>query len=163
MEYPQYDYAVIGGDMRQVYLTEQLSQESRVTHYGLANVPDIHRCNDFLPIEASSLDEAVGSSRCIVCPIPFSKNGIHLNQNILKENIPITTLLDNLKPGQLFFGGCIPDDFKRTATEKNIFIYDLMEDFALATYNTLATAEGAICEAIIRSPLNLHQSQCAVL
>ncbi len=23
MEYPQYDYAVIGGDMRQVYLTEE--------------------------------------------------------------------------------------------------------------------------------------------
>ncbi len=34
---------------------------------------------------------------------------------------------------------------------------------AFLLHNTIATGEGAVCEAIMRSPLNLHHSRCAVL
>ena len=38
-----------------------------------------------------------------------------------------------------------------------------MKNEELAIYNSIATAEGAIAEAIQKSPLNLHRSECLVL
>lgn len=38
-----------------------------------------------------------------------------------------------------------------------------MKDPILSYFNTIATAEGVICEAIRLSPVNLHKSRCAVL
>lgn len=165
MEYPHYDYAVIGGDMRQVYLAEELAHhQNRIIHYALMVMPDERRCSDAsLVVAASSLKEAVNSSTRIICPIPLSKNGVHLNQNVLEEDLLIDSLLDSLKTGQSFFAGCISEKFETNAMENGIAVYDLMKNEELALYNTLATAEGAICEAILRSPQNLHHSQCAVL
>lgn len=165
MEYPQYDYAVIGGDMRQVYLTEELAHhQNRVIHYCLMNTPDERRCSDAAYVTcAASLEEAVCASHCIICPIPFSKNGVHLNQNALDEDLPITSILELTQPGQSFFAGCIAEDFQIALKDSGVNVYDLMEDDSLALYNTIATAEGAICEALLRSPQNLRHSQCAVL
>jgi dipicolinate synthase subunit A len=68
-----------------------------------------------------------------------------------------------LSEGQIFFAGVIPEAFKLAAQERRTTTYDLMVDHTLTVYNTIATAEGAICEAILRCPRNLHHSQCAVL
>ena len=165
MEYPQYDYAVIGGDMRQVYLTEELAHhQNRVIYYALMETPDERRYSDAaFVMGAASLEEAVNSSRCVICPIPFSKNGVHLNQNVLDQDVLLSSLLDLLTTGQSFFAGCISTEFKNTAQESGVLVHDLMKDSCLSVYNTLATAEGAICEAIQKSPQNLHHSQCAVL
>ena len=37
-----------------------------------------------------------------------------------------------------------------------------MKDITLSQFNSIATAEGVICEAIRLSPKNLHSSKCAV-
>lgn len=165
MEYPQYDYAVIGGDMRQVYLAEELAHhQNRVIYYCLMTEPDERRCSDASYVtEAASLEEAVCASHCIICPIPLSKNGVHLNQNVLDEDISLSSLLEKLEPEQSFFAGCIAEDFKNTLEGRKVMVSDLMEDDTLALYNTIATAEGAVCEALLRSPQNLHHSKCAVL
>ena len=41
--------------------------------------------------------------------------------------------------------------------------FDYADDISLPVYNSISTAEGAICEAILHSPFNLHKSRCAVL
>lgn len=156
MKLSKYDYSVIGGDLRQVYLAEELSHSSQVICYALANVPD--KC-----ISASSLEDAIHLANCVICPIPFSKDGLYLNQNSLTNPLTLDSVLNLLESGHTFFAGCIPDDFRITATEKGVFTYDLMKNNSLAIYNTLATAEGAICEAIQKSPQNLHHSKCAIL
>lgn len=165
MKYPQYDYAVIGGDMRQVYLAEELAHhQNSVTYYALMTEPDERRCSDAsCVVPASSPEEAVCSSHCVVCPIPLSKNGIHLNQTVLDRELSLSSLLDILTPGQSFFAGCISENLKNTAQGNGVSVYDFMEDETLSIYNTIGTAEGAVCEAIQRSPRNLHHSQCAVL
>jgi dipicolinate synthase subunit A len=158
MKYPQYDYAVIGGDMRQTYLAQELSfTQSRVCHYALMSVPASGSAEP-----ASSLESACMHSRCIICPIPFTKNSFYLNQTAL-EKLSLKTLLSALQPGQYFFAGCIPAEFREEAEQKGIHTYDLMENEELSLFNTFATAEGSICEAISRSPFNLYQSRCAVL
>lgn len=161
----QYDYSVIGGDVRQVYLAEELAQHTnRICCFALCSSPNERHCSSVSSVyEAASLTESCSASPCIVCPIPFSRNGPFLNQSAFDENLSIYQLLSNLRPGQSFFAGCIPDDFKTTAEEIGVHIFDLMSDPSLSLFNTIATAEGAICEAIKRSPINLHQSSCAIL
>lgn len=160
-----YDYAVIGGDMRQVYIVEELAHHTnRICHYALCALPDEHRCSNTAFItNAASLSEVCSTSSCIICPIPFSKNGIFLNQSAFDEALSINLILSNLKSGQSFFAGCIPQTFQSTAIEMGVHVFDLMQNPSLALFNSIATAEGAICEAIKRSPLNLHQSSCAIL
>ncbi len=160
MQLKKYPYAVIGGDLRQVYLAKELLMEQNyVCHYALCQ-----------PIEllsgavlADSLEEALENADNILCPIPLTKDGLFLNQNTEKENISIQKLLSHLKPGQLFCAGCIPENFSKAASRQGVFIYDYMKDDALACFNSIATAEGIICEAIKNSPLNLRRSKCAVL
>ncbi len=159
----QYDYAVIGGDLRQVHLAEELSRhQNRIIYHALMRTPE--KCSDSsILTKASCPKEAVRSSRNIICPIPLSKDGTHLNQNCPEPKLLLNSLLNILKSGQTFYAGCIPDTFLKPAKEKGILVHDLMKNNALAIYNTIATAEGAICEAIQKSPQNLHQSHCAVL
>ena len=164
MKYP-YDYAVIGGDMRQVYLAEELSQDSnRICFYALCNTPNKQNYHETsLVSEAVSLEEACGLADCIICPIPFLRNGSFLNQSAFNENLSVSEISANLKSGQTFFAGCIPKNFKLNAAETGVQVFDLMQNTPLSFFNSFATAEGAICEAIKLSPVNLHHSSCAVL
>lgn len=151
-----FDYAVIGGDMRQVYLAEELARSHRhVCCYAL--------CADTAASSgAASLSELCSAAPCLIAPIPLCK-GDFLNQSALGQPLPLKLLLSNLKSGQSFFAGCIPKDFRLAARQKEVQVFDFMENPQLSYFNTLATAEGAVCEAIGRSPVNLHQSSCAVL
>lgn len=157
MKCSQYDYAVIGGDMRQVYLAEQLSLlPARIIYFALEKTPD--HCT-----KATSLENAIRSCDCVVGPIPLCHNSSILKQTVSEVDYTLDFILNIMKPGQTFYAGCIPEDFTKSAKEKGIYVYDLMKNDTLAIYNTLATAEGAICEAIQKSPQNLHHSHCAVL
>lgn len=159
----QHDYAVIGGDLRQVYLAEELSRHpTRIIYHALMKAPE-KRSDSAILTKASCLKEAVRTSHSIICPIPLSKDGTHLNQNCPELKLSLNALFNMLKSGQTFYAGCIPDTFLNTAKEKGVLVHDLMKNNALAIYNTIATAEGAICEAIRKSPQNLHGSRCAVL
>lgn len=229
MEYLQYDYAVIGGDMRQVYLAEVLAHhQNKICCFALPTLPDERRCSDAARVvTAASLFEACAQSRCIICPVPFSKNAASppektaeqelaeecpadspassdsfilkqqefvvdspntfsqnhmapnhlssfntstdlnhfatLNQTAFPEPLSLDALLDSLRPGQHLFGGCIPDHFAKEAVDSGITVTDFMQDETLTASNSIATAEGAICEAILRSRRTLHGSYCAVL
>ena len=165
MQAQLYDYSLIGGDLRQVFLAEELARPySRLCHYALCGEPEKSRCAPSASLTPpASLAELCHSSPNIICPIPLSRDGITLNQSGLEEEISLRQLLDQLQPDQHFFAGSIPADFQKTARARGIYVHDLMEDAALAWFNTLATAEGAICEAIISSPINLHKSHCLIL
>lgn len=163
MDQFRYDYAMIGGDLRQVYLVEELAKKGRyVCAYALCQPVKHARLDD--PFTASSsLEAAISRSGRILCPIPFSKDKVNLNQSFTKKNISLKQILSLLLPGQHFFAGCIPDDFRHAALKKGVLVFDFMEDKMFSYFNTVATAEGVICEAIKESPVNLHSSSCAVL
>lgn len=79
----QYDYAVIGGDLRQVYLVEALAGETnRVCHFALCKNPDKSRFSDTAFINAAgSLEEACRLSACIIGPIPLCGGDSVLSQD----------------------------------------------------------------------------------
>ena len=64
---------------------------------------------------------------------------------------------------QTLFAGMISPKIKEHCCQNHIRYYDFMEDDSIAIANGIATAEGAIMEAIERSSGNLHGSKCLVL
>lgn len=162
-----YDFSVLGGDARQVFLAEMLTESGRsLCHYALASQPNnCSSVSEHISIirEAPSLEEACIHSRSVICPFPFTKNGADVSVENSIHRFSIQTLLHLLRPGQSFFAGCIPASFKEAAAKNGIAVFDYADDISLPVYNSISTAEGAVCEAIIHSPFNLHKSRCAVL
>ena len=106
MELRNYDFAVIGGDKRQVYTKKLLDRQGyRVCHYGL--------CDELFDKDSkkSSLEEVIRCAHKIIAPIPLTSDKIHLNHKTSEKNLTLQRILDALQEGQVFFGGCLPDAF----------------------------------------------------
>lgn len=159
MKERNYDFAVVGGDMRQVYLSEYLTEcGCKVCQYALCKTLDEENCH-----QALSLKDAVLSSEVVIAPIPMSRNKKDLTHQIPAKGLELSKLLGVLQQGQRFYGGCIPEKFRNAAESDGVEVVDLMEIEELSVFNTIATAEGAIAEAISSSGENLHKSRCLIL
>lgn len=144
------DFAVIGGDLRQAYMAGILSAKGyRVIVYGL---PAETEKQSGIVKKAETLPEAIQSSKIIIGGIPLTKD-----QNT------IDILKDTLTEDNQFFAGCISEEFKKFGDSKHIFMYDYMKNEELTVFNTIATAEGTIAEALIRHPGNLHGEDCLII
>jgi dipicolinate synthase subunit A len=154
-----YDFAVIGGDLRQVYMAEDLTSRGfSVLLYGLENLgskADIEH--------AQSLAQAIDSSKVILTPIPFTKNGIHILSVDSKPDLTPEILCSHLRKDHILYGGCFTDSIKEFCDINQIYCNDFMEEEEVTLFNTIATAEGTIAEAIINSNGNLHGSKCLIL
>lgn len=154
-----YDFAIIGGDARLAYMAGFLHiQRTTVITYNLSE-PSL--CPD-CP-QAASLREAISSSHCIIGPIPMSRDGVTIHAVNPPEDLTLSHLQNLLTDGHRLFAGCIPAGLKEYAEQNSFFQFDYMQDETLAIFNTIATAEGAIAEAILHQPTNLHRSRCLIL
>lgn len=162
-----YDYAIIGGDNRLLYLADLLSEKGlSVCYFGLnPNCLPLHNIPNFKSskiVQAQSLQEAINNSTYLIGPIPFSKDNHTLNANHAFE-IKIDDVIFFMKPEQILFAGGFSNAVKSKATEYNRCIVDMMEWEEVAILNAVATAEGTICEAIERSNRNLQGSNSLIL
>lgn len=145
--------AVIGGDKRQEYAATLLEEQGyEVSACGIAAS---HVCRD--------IKEAVENAELILGPVPFSKDGLHIQAKDTTADLLLEALVSCLNAGQVLAGGCIPEAVKEACRNSRTVCFDYMESEALAVYNSIATAEGAIAEAIIRHPSNLHGARALVL
>ena len=64
-----YDFAVIGGDMRQVYLV-QLSKKSKISGYHICNQKEGSECK-----EGKSFENVIREAKCMIGPAFFQKTG----------------------------------------------------------------------------------------
>lgn len=140
---------LIGGDRRQAYMADLLCRHGyHVSVLGLTPLHShsrLHICAD--------PEEAVSGSRWIVCPTPFHK----------QLGISLEDLLKLLLPGQALAGGCIPDAVLDYCQKHSVRCHDFMKSEQVAIFNTIATAEGAIAEAILHHPGNLHGEKSLIL
>ena len=151
-----YDFAVIGGDMRQVYLANYLkNQRYQVITY--ATKKEGSECK-----EGKSFENVIREAKCIIGPVVFSKNG-EITGSSINKKMSVETLLQEMKKEQILFGGCINEEIQHECEQKEIKAFDFMKMDDVAIYNAIATAEGAIMEAIKMQPINLHKSRCLVL
>lgn len=72
-------------------------------------------------------------------------------------------ILTNAVPGSMILGGNLSTEFVRQCHEQKLHVYDYLNSPSVVIHNGIATAEGAICEAIRRSPWNLYSHDCLVM
>ncbi len=147
----EYDIAVIGGDKRTAYMAPFFREMGyRVICYKISHVKEGKIEADGT---AESLKQAVESAKIIVGGIPIEKKGI----------VHIRELSRHLRKHHIVFGGVIPEAFRQECDERGICCYDFMKDESIAVFNAVATAEGAILEALIHKDTNIHRSRTLVL
>lgn len=111
---------------------------------------------------ARSFEEAVRAARIIVGGIPLIRNG-HLFQGPKMPEIGEDAFFAGVRPGQKLFGGVLPDAFRKRCQEHGVECHDFMKDEALTVFNAVATAEGAILEALQHQKTNICGSRSLVL
>lgn len=149
--------AVIGGDLRTIYLTEMLAKENTVITYGqeLSNIK-----SDAMKID--NLKNAIELSDIIIGPVPFSKDGESLLVEYGKEQILIKDII-NYSKKKILIAGSIKKEACKLADDNDVQIIDLMKEENLTILNTIATAEGALEIAIKKTKRILHGSNVLVL
>lgn len=154
----KYDIAVVGGDKRTACMASVLTKKGyEVLCYGTLSLPVTEKL-----YHAATLKEALFKAPVILCGIPFAKKDC-LYFETDTPAIPLTEFQRLLRKHHKIFGGVIPEDFKRICTKRNIECFDFMAEEPLTLYNAIATAEGAILEAMLHKPTQLHQSNVLVL
>lgn len=147
----EYDIAVIGGDKRTAYMIPFFREKGyRVICYKIYKMKENKIIADGY---AESLKEAVESAGIIVGGIPIEKKGI----------VNLRELSRHIRKHHIIMGGMIPESFRQECNERGIVCYDFMKDESIAIFNAVATAEGAILEAMLHKDTNIHKSKSLVL
>ncbi|QUI23031.1 hypothetical protein HZI73_12350 [Vallitalea pronyensis] len=150
--------AVIGGDMRQIYMANLMAKNNHVYIYG-----NRHKALSRNVYMAASLKEAVEGAQFIVCPIPFSKDNQHIYRTNSDKNIPYMELFEYMTPDQLILSGPYKQDVLQYAKENHIQLFDIVEANEFAILNSVPTAEGVLSMMIEYSSITLAGSKCLVL
>lgn len=152
-----YKAAVLGGDLRQIYLAEALAEQGiSVSVYGVCRA-----CSHPGVKKADSLCEALKAADMVAAPVPFYRNGFISGS----ESYPDLTgenILDGMEAEAVLFAGGIPEKIRNLAEEKGITCIDFLQEQSVIAQNTIAAIEGILAEAIIRSHKTLFQSHCLV-
>lgn len=153
------EFAFIGGDLRQFFMAEELINKGfHVCIYGLKTIRPLKDL-----VIASSLKEAMDFGDNMICPVPFSRDQINIFSNNWKQDMTIDNFISHLKKNHKVYGGMIGESVKESCMEKNIPCFDFMEEEEVLIKNAIATAEGTVAEAIMKSPCNLHKAPCLIL
>lgn len=115
-----YDFAVIGGDMRQVYLANYLkNQRYQVITY--ATKKEGSECK-----EGKSFENVIREAKCMIGPVVFSKNG-EITGSSINKKMSVETLLQEMTKEQILFGGCINEEIRHECEQKEIKAFDFMK------------------------------------
>lgn len=128
-------------DRRQQYLGELLMNSGY--HVILAET------SPKLDIAAASISEST-EKVLVLLPIPASP-------------VLLQHLRESLTPQHIVLGGNLPGDFTVFCDEQKIAYIDYFKSPAIAIENAVATAEGAVCQAILTSDSNLHNSNVLII
>ncbi len=149
--FEKYDIAVVGGDKRTACMIPFFMQRGyRVIGYKICHRTDMDIKADGY---ADSLKQAVESAPVIIGGIPMEKKG----------SVNLKELSRHIRKYHKIFGGIIPEAFRQECGERGIACYDFMKDESIAVFNAVATAEGAILEAMLHKQTNIHHSRTLVL
>ena len=151
---------VLGGDHRQYYLADTLQKNGyHVCSYGVL-MPEK---NNIEWIKPDKVKQEIRESEMIVLPIPVSVDGKTIRQETADDVLLLSELYDGIRAGQKIYGGILSEQLRSVCREKEAFCYDFMEDESVAVGKAVATAEGAVAEAILLGDETIHGKDCLVI
>lgn len=144
--------ALLGGDGRFLRLAELLTADgAEVCAYALGDaLPDC-------AVRCASISDAVAGADAVLLPVPYSRDGTHLNAPLHPEPVPLDALLAHATDGLPIFGGMLP---------KGGFPGCVCLDYyseRMQIRNAVPSAEGALMIALERMPGTLHGSSAFVI
>lgn len=175
---PKPTIGVIACDLRQVYMARMLAKEGYKIHLVYSSQLDKEKlcmimldCNSYEQSNlriTSDITDILMSSDVIAGPVPFNKICEFITipkfiQALINKNNTDKQAIHDSINYSLLYAGVIDSEYKTMLNEYGIDYVDFMEIEELAVFNTIATAEGIIAEAILHKETNLHGSECMVL
>lgn len=151
-------YAVIGGDMRNIFLAELLKKDYQyVEIYGFdkSGKPGVSK--------NSSLEPILGEAQVIAGGIPLTTDDGYLWTPLSEFRTPIDEIIEKVPAKSLFVAGKIQQDIKSRLTQKGVKCVDILEREELAILNAVPTAEGTVCILIEELPITLMDSRILIV
>ena len=128
------NFWVVGGDMRQAKLAEQLSDDGHTVHtYALDRAPEP------VPAPQDSLEDAVLAD-CVILPLPAAGEGGMLNAPMSGRETALEEVMDALRPGQVVCAGRVTPELEALAERYELRLYDYFAREELAVANAVPTA-----------------------
>jgi len=140
---------IVGGDMRQIRLSELLKKEG-YTVYSLG-----------LSEEDCNFD-ILRKAEIIVFPMPVSFDDVYINAPFAKRQIAKSKILAMIPEGTFVLGGRMSEEMKRELTAKGLEFEDYYKREELIVKNAIPTAEGALEIAFSEMPTTIFSSKCLV-
>ncbi len=141
---------VIGGDLRQITVSELLKDEGfDVFTIGLSDSDFDLRC--------------LSNADSVVLPIPVSYDNIYINAPISKKRIAISDLADNVNKNCFILGACISKETEDIFKSKGLEYCDYYKREELIIKNAIPTAEGAVEIALAEMPITLFESRVLIV
>ena len=145
---------VIGGDLRQVRLTELLHREGHTVHmYALDRAVE----------GGEDSTKGVELADCVILPLPVTGDGSLLNTPLADTSHPLAGVLDSLRPGQVICAGKVDPHTAALAAERGLVLHDYFAREELAVANAVPTVEGAIQIAMEELPITIHGARVLVI
>ncbi len=135
-----------GDDRRQKYLGNMLAEYG----FKILDVPgpeeQLTGSQNSLPLEQC---EDISGTEILLLPVAAPKE-------------TLAGIIPFIHSGTYIIGGVLPDYLIDICNSEHAMFLDYMKIPEIAIQNAVATAEGAICEAIKASSINIQSSQCLV-
>ena len=143
---------ILGGDERALRLGDYLEAKSlKVCYYGFADIT----CFE-------SLSEALKDKRCVILPLPFTRDRETLNSPLSDEKIKLADIAAQADKAGFIFGGQLSECFTEELRLRSIKYYDYFTSETLALYNAVPTAEGVAGILINELPMTVRDMKCCI-
>lgn len=148
---------VLGGDSRQLYMSEYLTEKS----YDVKIFACEHGKNPIGTSECENIDDAM-SSEIIILPLPVSKTGNTLNTPLSSKEIKLKEITDRISETHYIFYGMGSNGFSRNVQARSGYSCDYFNIEGLIYKNALLTAEGIISVVMDKLPITVFGMKAAV-
>jgi len=154
--------ALLGGDMRQISVTRELSRHGFDIHlWGI----DKRFCSTAGICPCEKWESIISGCQAVVLPLPASLDGVHVNCPLLSGSVgaKLAKIIELLPQDAVVLGGKLSDSMNKMAAEREIKCLDYFLREDLQIKNAVPTAEGALALAMNEMPITLSGAKVAIL
>ncbi len=146
-------FTVIGGDDRQIYMTEYFKANGYfVKKFAL---PDSEIKN------ITELKEAISESDAVILPLPVTKDGENIN-TLPPYKIGTDEIIPMISSDKIVFGGMFGEKIENRIKKTGARVFDYFRREDLTLMNAIPTSQGVLKVIFDNINYTVHSCNCAV-
>ncbi len=151
-------FAVLGGDLRFVYLAGALAEDGFSVITAGFDHADLPHC----VTGCTHMAQAVRGADFVILPLPVTTDGETLNAPFSRSRMTLDELAECVRSGQTVVGGQLSPSLAARFAKKDVRAIDYFAREELMIQNAVPTAEGAVQLALEELPVTLWGASCLV-